>query len=802
MKKFVCRLFSLLLIINGLIYSFPGGHKVTVSKYKPSTANERLTNMLIRELEPGPVIDGSLIDSDWKNGLVLGDFVQTFPGDNTEPTYSTKVVMGYNSSRLFIGIYAKEVPSKITATLGKRDDILNDDNITIYLDTFDDQQKAYVLTFNPYGVQQDGIYTEDAGEVDYSVDVIMYSAGKITSDGYTIEVAVPFRSLRYISGGDKKWGIHIFRKIKYLNDEENSLMTLERGNVNLLSQEGKLYGLNNIDIGNNAEVIPSFILSKNGSRPMVGGNEFFKDKPFLGDAGLSLKYNASSNLTFDFTLNPDFAQVESDQVVVTANQRFPVFFEEKRPFFLEGADIFQVPLKNVHTRTIVDPDAAAKISGKYGKYSIGFLLASDNAPGSFSDEELSDSSVRSTIEPFIDKNSFVGIARLKRDIGENSYIGLLATSYNFFKNDNYTLGTDTRITFSEQTSLALQFTGTSSQMEFYNPDIDKNEYRTGNGFGYYAKFVRSGRYLNFTVIGSGRTTDYRTNVGFTTQYNINRWSLETKYNSEPQQGSFLVSWSAIYTVLADCDWHGRMKYSYNWPHVILNFPNQTHLTLSLYADYMRLFEEEFGPKRSQTQTGAFSGPWERSTVYKGFTIILESTPLKELTTSINFDISRDYFDFDFGAGPKFPRVSPAALKNADAPIDPGPGKTLDITASLIFNPVKALNFSFDYIKSKLRRNDTKRIAYDQNIYRIGSTYHFSRFIFTRIRFDYETLNSKVRTQLLFALTPNPGTALYIGMNEDYNYDGYNPYSLKYEKGFRRNSYTFFTKLSYNFNFNF
>src|SRR6267378_2121685 len=121
--------------------------------------------------------------------------------------------------------------------------------------------------------------------------------------------------------------------------------------------------------------------------------------------GLTMKYGLTPTVTLDLALNPDFAQVEADQTVVTTNQRFPIFFEEKRPFFLEGVDIFQTPLQSVHTRAVVDPDVALKLTGKRGRNTFGILLASDNAPGNFSEEERTDPFVLPAIKRFLDKNA-------------------------------------------------------------------------------------------------------------------------------------------------------------------------------------------------------------------------------------------------------------------------------------------------------------------------------------------------------------------------------------------------------------
>src|SRR6185503_13152403 len=202
-------------------------------------------------------------------------------------------------------------------------------------------------------------------------------------DGYVIEAALPFSSIRHRAGGN--WGIHAQRRIRHL-DEEDSWMPLVRGRAGLLDQAGSLTGLGEVDSARMVEVIPGMTFSEGT------------------DPSLTMKVAPTPNVVFDATINPDFAQIEADELVSTANQRFPIFFAEKRPFFLEGIDIFRTPITAVHTRAIVDPDIAVKTTGKMGRNTFGVMVASDNGPGNFvGDERLRPSNFK-----FLDKNAYVG----------------------------------------------------------------------------------------------------------------------------------------------------------------------------------------------------------------------------------------------------------------------------------------------------------------------------------------------------------------------------------------------------------
>jgi hypothetical protein len=190
------------------------------------------------------------------------------------------------------------------------------------------------------------------------------------------------------------------------------------------------------------------------------------------DPGLTGKFSITPTVTLDFAVNPDFAQVESDQLVVTANQRFPIFFEEKRPFFLEGIDIFDTPLNALNTRAIIDPDYAVKLTGKRGRNSFGVLVASDNAPGNFSEEDIANPPGFSRIRPFADfigKNASIGVVRLKRDVGKESNIGLIATSYNFIERRNRLGGLDGRFRLDKQTVLTSTLSALLRAVSFATP---------------------------------------------------------------------------------------------------------------------------------------------------------------------------------------------------------------------------------------------------------------------------------------------------------------------------------------------
>jgi hypothetical protein len=804
---------------------------------------EKSQPIRIPRLDKPPTIDGKLDDEVWKHAAVFKDFYQVQPGDNTAPSKPSEAYVAYDSKYLYLAFKAYDDPSQVRARIAKRDSIFDDDFIGVYLDTYNDKRKAIEFFFNPLGIQADAMRTEGSGE-DFSVDFVHESKGVMTSDGYTVEAAIPFKSLRYTAGKDKLWGFHVFRRIQRFNGELDSWMPLSREVSGTLIQEGFINGLEGISTERNFELVPSLTVSETGRRarafapvtlgqpaPALPGR--ILNEPVHLDPGLTVKFGITPTVTLDAAFNPDFAQVEADATVVTANQRFPIFFEEKRPFFLEGKEIFQTPLTIVHTRAIVDPDYAVKLTGKRGKNTFGLIVASDNAPGNFSEDELNDrrlfvfsgtdeatraarqASFQSFFDKFVGKNATIGVLRLKRDVGKENTLGIIATTYNFPDRYNDVAGVDGRFKLDPKTVVSFQLLGTRSNRPFYNPEINRNVDRRGDAFAYRWSYDHGERHFGINLNGDGYTRDYKADVGFTTRTNTNAIRINPRWNSEPKPKNEIISYRANASIVYQLDFQGRSQRVDVQPMFGFNLQHQTFLTFGYRRAYERLIEEEFGPKRMPArmdaagnflpaQAGAFFGDDSERSTYKHSIIgVLDSQLSKKYY--VFAQIIRDFnvFDFDFGAGRKFPRVSPAALKfGQGAQLDPGAGDLWNIQASFVYQPSAALRTSLDYAKQRLVRDDTHLTAFDENIITSRTTYQFTRFLFARARVDYSTLASRLRGQFLMGWTPNPGTAFYVGYNDDMTRSGLNPFTGSLEPGFRRNGRTFFVKMSYLFRHSF
>ncbi len=793
-----------------------------------------------------PLIDGKLDDEAWKSSQVLKDFIQIGPGDNVAPSKPTEVMLGYDEKNFYLAFRCFDEKDKIRATVAKRDNVFGEDNVRVWLDTYNDQRRAYVLGFNPLGVQQDGIYTEGQG-ADYSVDIVMESKGVIEDWGWSVEVQIPFKSLRYTVGRDKLWGFNAARNIDRFNDEFDSWLPDDRNISGLLIKHGKLAGMEGIKVERTLEIAPSITVSESGNRrrtifqSTVSGlppgaivdRGRFLNEGLKQDIGVNFKLNITPNVTLDAAYNPDYAEIEADAPVVTANQRFPIFFQEKRPFFLEGSEIFQSPLQTFYSRTIVDPDLATKLTGKIGKNSFGFLLASDNAPGNYSEEERDDPIFKPSRE-FLDKNAYFGVVRLKRDIGKENNIGFFGTMRVFPRQRNFTGGFDGTFKLNPKTVMTFQAVGTHTRRSFYNPTDNRNPYRPGNGLGYYWSLDYTAKNNGWFLEAFGRSRYYRADAGFTRRVNTNSIFFANRLSTEPKPKAKLIRADWRQFARLNYDWKGRSQDGFIGTSFQFQLQGNLFVSTEMGIGYERLFEEEFGPKRrirpnGTIQNGAFFGAPERSAYQPYVNVNINKTVNKQLSLRAYIGESWNSFDFDFGNGigngleTRFPRTSPAFANYLNSPdyleylrlrslnpfdpnnfppdappLDPGRGRQFDLQAGFTYKPTDPLNISFDYTKSKLVRSDNDRTAFDVNIATLRTTYQFTRFIFARTRIDYNSLFSNVSGQVLLGWNPSPGTALYAGYNDNFNYNGFNPYTGQLEPRFERNNRTFFIRASYLF----
>jgi len=788
---------------------------------KVAIPEEKKRPMLIPETSAAITIDGRPDEAAWKTAAVFKDFYQTSPGYNTAASRPTEAYIMYDEHNLYIAFKCWDEKSGIHASIAKRDNVFGEDNVRLWLDTYDDQRRAYVLGFNPLGIQQDGVYTEGQG-ADFTPDIVMESKGVIEDWGWSVEAKIPFKSLRYTAGKGKFWGINIARNIDRLNDEMDQWLPDDRNVSGFLVKNGRLTGLDDIKYEKTLELVPSITLSETGervpAREVPGGR--FVNHPAKPDLGLNLKYNFSPNVTLSAALNPDFAEIEADAPVVSANQRFPIYFDEKRPFFLEGKEIFDSPLQVFYSRNIVDPDAAIKLSGKTGKTTFGFLAASDNAPGNYSENDrtrndqckerlaLGYSTRPCPLDEFIDKNATFAAVRLKRDFGTNNNIAYFGTARVFPQNRNFTNGIDGKIKFNSALVMQYQVVETHSRKNFYNPNTDSYQYRNGDGLGYFWSLDYTQDTHGWYAEIFGRSSDYRADSGFTKRTNTNQAFFAYRQSTKSRPTAKIIRLNVNEFARYTFDWNGRPQYGLLGVGVNWQMQKQLRFGVEAGDQFEKNYEEDgFGPRRDPVTGlgGAFFGAPTRYARQPYFSINVNKTFNKHLSAYGFIGSIYNQFDYDFGAGPRYPRISPAAIALGQrAPLDPGPGLQRDFNVGFTWKPTEPLTTALDYTKSKLTRNDTHLVAYDTNIFSWKTTYQFTRFTYARVRIDYDTLSSRAAGQFLVGWNPSPGTAFYAGYNDTSYYNGFNPYTTDsaggplIESGLHRNSRTFFIRASYLF----
>jgi hypothetical protein len=400
-------------------------------------------------------IDGVLDEEAWKSALVVDLPYEWFPGDNTTPKVKTDALLTFDGEALYIAFRADDPqPGSIRSHLMDRDAIAafnQDDHVGVILDTFNDERRAFQFRVNPAGVQVDATFSEIDAAEDFSWDAIWASQGRITDTGYVVEIAIPFKQLRFPrTEAPQTWGFEAFRSYPRSVRTRISSKITDRAKDCLLCQLDKVSGFSGIAPGRNLELTPTVTASRtdvidtfpNGH--LVAGDE--KVEP-----GLTARWGITPNTNLIATINPDFSQVETDSAQLEVNTRFALFYPEKRPFFLEGADLYLTPLQAVFTRTVADPDWGAKVSTKEGKNALGVFLADDDINNLVIPANQGSSTVS------LDESITSGVLRYRRDIGQYSTLGVLYTGRDGDDYHNRVAGLDGFFRFNPSDTVRVQY---------------------------------------------------------------------------------------------------------------------------------------------------------------------------------------------------------------------------------------------------------------------------------------------------------------------------------------------------------
>jgi hypothetical protein len=323
-------------------------------------------------------LDGSVDEVAWSDATSIELEYEVEPGENIQPPVRTTCLITYDDSHVYFAFRAGDPdPSMIRARYSDRDQAWSDDWVGVVLDTFNDQRRAYELFSTPLGVQIDAINDDVGRNYDSSWNAIWESAGQITNEGFEVEMAVPFNQIRFQQvEGDQVWGFDAIRSWPRQYRHHIGVFPRDRGSNSYLTQAIKIRGMQGADPGSNMELIPTLTSSRTDVREDADAN--FDDGSALTNIGASLRWGVTPSMSLNAAVNPDFSQIEADAIQLAVNEQFALFFDETRPFFLEGKDYFNTDLRLVYTRNIVDPDGAGKLTGKSGGHTWGFFTALDN----------------------------------------------------------------------------------------------------------------------------------------------------------------------------------------------------------------------------------------------------------------------------------------------------------------------------------------------------------------------------------------------------------------------------------------
>ncbi len=535
--------------------------------------------------------------------LTVTDFRQNIPGDGTPATESTTAYLSYDDKNLYAVFICHDEPGEVRAHLSKREASDQDDGVGVLLDTYRDFHRAYFFYSNPLGVQTDAIYTEGQG-YDFSFDTLWDNAGRVTGDGYIVFFSIPFKSLRFSNKAEQTWGVALYRVI--LRKSEYDYWPYVTQRVEGLTQQfAPLGGLENVSPGRNIQFIPYGLLASDHflnqpNPPSAATPPAFQDR-FEHRAGLDAKFVAKDSLTFDVTLNPDFSQVESDDPQLTVNQRFAVFFPEKRPFFIENAGFFATPIDLFFSRQIADPQFGSRLTGKLGNWTLGALVIDDRRPGqSFSSGPYN-------------TRAADGVVRVTREFGNQSYIGVFFSSRDFADTSNRVASLDARLKFAKNWVVDVQgvhsWTRQNAAAGFdclSFPDFARGAgSQQGNALRADASY--NDRHFSFSANYNDFSPNFCTELGFVNRIDIRQNYAFGGYFWRPEK-SKIIDFGPSVSETVDWDHNGVLQ---DWQAAAgfqVDLTKQTTLNISRGEAFERF--DNIGFRRHSTTVLAATQPFK------------------------------------------------------------------------------------------------------------------------------------------------------------------------------------------------
>ena len=748
-------------------------------------------NVATPRIEDDILVDGRLDEDVWSAAAVLTGFSQYQPMDGVPADDRTEVLVWYSSSAIYFGLLAYEPHGSVNATLADRDNIQNDDHLQLLIDPFNDGRRALVFGVNPLGVQADGIRIERGVQsssstrgattpVDLAPDFLYDSRGRITDFGYAVEIRIPFKSLSFQPQETQDWGINVIRRVQHSGRDQTWTPAL-KGRASFLAQSGTLKSLRGMDRGLVLDLNPVVTTSVAGAATDAGWNYDGSTPEFGG----TLRWGLTSNLTLTGTANPDFSQVEADVGQTDFNPQRSIIFPEKRPFFLEGSESFQVPNNLIHTRRIVNPVGAVKLTGKISGTEVGFLSAVD-------DKTLSETGL---------DNPVFNILRIKRNIGTESTVGLAYTDRIEGSDFNRVIGADTRIILGGNYDLQAQGAVT----------FDRKDGHTDDAYMWDLSLRRSGRRFGFNTNFTAYDSDLALGTGFVRRSGTVRIGESSSLTFYGDEGALVeqyrVGLNLSYTWLYETFMNGgsvddaiRFTYSNNfvfrggWRLGASVLIEEFYYPPTLYADY---FVE------LQTPTGTEYTPYVGTPELQNYLISLRlNTPSSpRFTGSLSWIAGRDE---------NFNEWASAYISF--------------LTVQANWRPTDQLRIEGRLVSQRGYRPDDWSAERKVDIPRLKVEYQLTRSIFFRFVGQYQATNiddlhdqsrteapiyilndegvleralgrttNDIRFDALFSYEPSPGTVVFAGYGSSMTEED----SFHFDR-VERTGDGFFMKLSYLF----
>jgi len=670
-------------------------------------------------------IDGTLDEADWARAEPMVDFRLINLREGEVPVESTEVRVLFDASHVYFGIRCDNAkPGAVRASLAPHDGLLDGDHISVHLDTYRDRRRAYIFGVNPYGVQLDGIL--DGDEPDFSWDGIWEAEARRGPRGWTAELAIPLRTLRFPAGGGGAWGIWIRREIH--KADEVCSWPLYRLAVQgaIMIQAADLEGLEGLTPGGRFEARPYAASTWHAERPLgptgdPGGWQETSD----GDVGLDLKAAVTTTLATDVTINPDFSQIEADALQIDVNRRFPLFFPEKRPFFLEGAENFNMPYRLVYTRRMANPAYGAKLAGTLGGWSLNAIGLRDDGGGSSAGV-----GGHETGEPL--GRGWFGVGRARLDMGGKAHLGFTYTDHTTtgaFEGAtdpeattlgrNIVAGVDTRALIGGHWTLDAQIARSHTRVD------------TAGGSTFSDWLAAFGAWYNdgtlYAVAWHDNIgPDFRAETGFLERVDVRFAGLESNYTFRPESG-WLRAWQPQANVNLIHDYDGVIQERRAAAAVEWTFQKQTRMHTRHAHVIERWFSQDYYRRR--------------------YIFELDNSLWRPL--SFEFDATvEDGIYYEGGDSASF--LGWQEYYSLLATARPSPRITAAVSAT----------------RNRFTRERGGEEVYDLWLVGAKITVQFTRELSARIYPQLDTGDDHLDLDALLGYVLHPGSVLYLGVNSD------------------------------------